>query len=271
MPRFKDQAICIRHIDWSETSQIVALLTREHGTMRGLAKGSKRTSPGAVARYCGGIELLTAGEVVATIRPNTDLAAITEWDLQQPFRHFRSNLRAHRLGLYLADVLAALTADDDPHPVLYDATLAAMTALKQTEQHAAVLLQFQWTLLVECGYKPDLDRDMLSDEPLGQLKAYWFDPIGGGFSCDEPARPNSNPAFPHRRMDTGPWQVRAETIGLLKQLPDSAFSDSNFNESSNNNAASNDSAIQRGNRLLCVYIRALIDRQLPTMRFVLDG
>ena len=56
MSRFKDQAVCIRMIDWSETSQIVALLTREHGVLRGLAKGSKRMSPSAISRFSGGIE-----------------------------------------------------------------------------------------------------------------------------------------------------------------------------------------------------------------------
>lgn len=268
MPRFKDQAICIRHIDWSETSQIVALLTREHGTMRGIAKGSKRTSPGAVARYCGGIELLTAGEVVATTRPNTDLASITEWDLQQPFRHFRTNLKAHRLGLYMADVLASLTADEDPHPELYDATLQAMADLHDVEQHAIVLLRFQWTLLVECGFKPDLDHDMNDGDQLATAKSYWFDPNAGGFSVTEPAAPVDHHTFQSRRTDTGPWQVRAETLNLLKRLPTLTGLASDADHA--NHAAIGLPSITRANRLLCVYIRALIDRQLPTMRFVLD-
>ncbi len=263
MPRFKDQAICIRHIDWSETSQIVALLTREHGTMRGLAKGSKRTSPGAIARYCGGIELLTAGQVVATTRPNTDLAAITEWDLQQPFRHFRTNLRAHRLGLYLADALAALTADEDPHPELFDATLDAMANLRDTPQHATVLLRFQWALLVACGFKPDLEHDMITGERLATAATYWFDPIAGGCSVDEPVSPHRHANFHARRTDTGPWQVRAETIDLLRRLPE--IDAGPISDPSNDLLP-----VTRGNRLLCVYLRALIDRQLPTMRFVLD-
>ena len=42
MHTLKDTAICIRRWDFSETSQTVSLLTREHGILRGLAKGAKR-------------------------------------------------------------------------------------------------------------------------------------------------------------------------------------------------------------------------------------
>src|SRR5690606_38853363 len=99
MPRFKDQAICIRHFDWSETSQIVALLTEQHGKIRAVAKGAKRTSPSSVQRYSGGIELLTLGQAVGLIKSSTDLANLTEWDLQEPFSHLRRNLEAQRLSL----------------------------------------------------------------------------------------------------------------------------------------------------------------------------
>ena len=77
MPRFKDQAICIRHIDWSETSQIVALLTEQLGIIRAVAKGSRRTSPGSVQRYSGGVELLTLGQAVGMIKSSVDLASLT--------------------------------------------------------------------------------------------------------------------------------------------------------------------------------------------------
>ena len=92
MPRIKDQAICLRLLDWSETSQIVQLLTREHGKVSGLAKGSKRFAPSSIARFSGGIELMTGGELLANHKPTTDLLNITEWDLQQPWWHAASQV-----------------------------------------------------------------------------------------------------------------------------------------------------------------------------------
>src|SRR4029079_6690100 len=57
-----DQAICLRVTDFSETSQIVGMFTREHGLVPLIAKGSKRTSKKST--MSGPLDLLTSGEVV---------------------------------------------------------------------------------------------------------------------------------------------------------------------------------------------------------------
>ncbi|MHC4990131.1 MAG: DNA repair protein RecO, partial [Planctomycetota bacterium] len=69
MPTIQDQAVCIRHWDFSETSQTVSLLSREHGVIRGLAKGAKREK----GTFSGGIDLLTVGEVVAITKRGREL------------------------------------------------------------------------------------------------------------------------------------------------------------------------------------------------------
>ena len=71
MPRFKDQAICIRHFEWSETSQVVALLTQEHGKVRGLGISNMK---GGLASF------LTAANALArsgvTLKGDLVLAAV---------------------------------------------------------------------------------------------------------------------------------------------------------------------------------------------------
>lgn len=252
MPRFKEQAVCIRLIDWSETSQIVALLTEARGKIRGLAKGSKRTSPSAIARYSGGIELLTGGQAVGLIRPSTELANITEWDLQQPYHHLRSDLEAQQLALYAADLINAMLAEHDPHPTVFEQLTALLGALATTEPaaRAQALLRFQWRLLVDCGYRPQLDRDTHTDQPLADEQAYLFDPRTGGLTQDR-----STPA----NGAVGPWRVRRQTVELLRQV---AAGDDDC-------PATDADTAERANRLLCVYARAVLDRQLPTMSIVL--
>ena len=146
MPRFKDQAVCIRLIDWSETSQVVALMTQEHGKLRGLAKGSKRASPSSVERFSGGIELLTQGQAVGVVKATADLASITEWDLQRSYSHLRRDLEAHQLGLYAADLVGAMLADRDPHPATFEALATFLGTIALAPARNAALLQFQWRL-----------------------------------------------------------------------------------------------------------------------------
>jgi len=245
MPRFKDQAICIRHIDWSESSQVVVLLTQEHGKVRGLAKGSKRASPSAVQRFSGGIELLTMGQVVAVSKRTAELATVTEWDLQNDYHYLRHDLRGQRLAMYAADLTNAMLADEDAHPGAFAAMSGFLAALADIPGRAGALLRFQWALLEDCGYRPELARDVRLGEPLGKARAYTFDPVAGGLTIEN---------------GIDDWRVRGKTVALLRRV--SAGEDIRGAEVD---------SVGRANRLLCVYARSILDKELPTMGVVLDG
>lgn len=246
MPRLTDDAIVIRDLDYSESSQIVVLLTAEHGKLRGIAKGSRRQSPSSIARFSGGLNLLNRGEAVVTTRPHQDLAAITEWDLQDDHFGLRRSLPAQNTVMFAADLLNALLPDADPHPAAYEmlsTLIAAVTAEGVDERAmAAALLDFQWGLLTDCGYRPELDRDVRSDEVLAKARAYSFDPQAGGLTTQQRG---------------GDWRVRPATVALLRLLAQGDPAGGEYD------------ALQRANRLLCVYVRSLLDKELPTMRLVL--
>lgn len=251
MPRFKDTAVCIRHLDFSESSQVVVLLTEQHGKVRGIAKGSRRLAPSSIQRFSGGIELLTVGQVVATTRRNTDLAGITEWNLLDDTHGLRGDLRAQRVAMYAGDVVHALLADVDPHPATYSALVTLLQELgggggntggeDADEKNEAALLRFQWALLVDVGYRPELDRDVRSDAALGRASSYTFDPHAGGFTADH---------------GINAWRVRRATLEALRRVADGT-------------SVEDPETCRRANRLLCSYLRALLDRELPTMSAVL--
>ncbi len=245
MPRIKDQAICIRHIDWSESSQVVVLLTRDHGKLRGLAKGSKRQSPSSVQRFSGGIELLTQGQVVAVTKRTAELATVTEWDLQEDYHFLRRDLNAQKLAMYAADLTNAMLADEDSHPGAFTAIAYYLAALPDVDARPASLLKFQWALLEDCGYRPELNRDVRKGEPLGKARAYTFDPVAGGLTVEN---------------GIDDWRVRAKTVTLLQKLLAGEPIDDTEVDSLN-----------RANKLLCVYARSILDKELPTMRVVLNG
>ncbi|MEM7577768.1 MAG: DNA repair protein RecO [Planctomycetota bacterium] len=240
MPRFKDLAVCLRGVEYSESSQVVVLLTQAHGKVRGLAKGSRRLAPSSIQRYSGGIELLNRGQVVATTRPSSELASITEWDLQDDAHHLRLDLSAQRFALYAADLTHALLADLDPHPDTFAALVRLLNMLEArgAGTQASALLRFQWTLLDDAGYRPVLDHDALYNTELAAAEAYTFDAQAGGFTADD---------------GRSAWRVRRGTLETLRSVASEASEDIALD------------AAQRGNRLLAAYARELIGRELPTM------
>lgn len=237
----------LRATEWSESSQIVSLFTRSHGKIRGLAKGAKRLSPSSVQRFTGGFDLLTIGRVTATTRPSTDLAAITEWDVADTLPHLRRSLVAQRIGCVAASYVEAMTADEDAHPALYEALLALLDSLREERSddvaESPALLRFQWALLTEVGYQPELKTDILSGDELGDANRYTFDPAGGGFSVE--------------RQDER-WRVRRETRELLLDIA-----------AGDRVAATNAATVARANRLLTSYLREILGREANTMQLVL--
>ncbi|TVQ75810.1 MAG: DNA repair protein RecO [Phycisphaeraceae bacterium] len=236
MPTIRDQAIVLRTWDFSETSQTVALFCREHGSLRGLAKGSLRDK----APYSGGFEPLTAGEVIAIVKPTTELATITEWDLQRIYRAPRTDLRAHYAALYLIDLVHNFITDADPHPRVFDMLDGALVAAEAGDGVAAGLLALQWTLLDEAGYRPRLDLDVKTGQRLSG-KRLGFDPERGGLTGD-----------------SGPeWRVRPETGEVLSVLEATS---SPLEVVKGMEMVS----VERAGRLLAAYFRHLLQRDLPT-------
>lgn len=238
MPPVIDQAVVLRHWEYSETSQTVSLLSREHGLIRGLAKGARREK----GSFSGGFEVLTRGELAFIDRESSDLALLTEWDLQEVFWATRRDLRAHRIGLYMIDLAHHAVTTRDPHPALFDEMIWRLRELEEPEKQGEALLRFQWVLLVETGYQPRLGEFPGSTRTLG------FNPLTGTVTEDPGAHA------------TGPeWRVRGETVRLLQALSRGPGS-----------VAYGAATIDRGNRLLAAYLRSLLDRDLPT-RSVLFG
>ncbi len=198
----RDEAVVLRAWDFSETSQTVALFARDAGVIRGLAKGAKRPK----SKFSGGFEPLTRGEIIAIIKPQTDLATLTEWDLREVFWGPRRDLRAHRAGLFAADVALRSVEPEDPHPALFDALVAMLRGLEgaTANEHAAdtLVMHYLRAVLREIGYFPRTDAIgelLASDAPV-----LGFDAAAGAFG------PDPGPDAPRHL-----WRVRAETAAAF--------------------------------------------------------
>lgn len=263
MPTITDHAICIRHWDWSETSQTVSLFTRSHGVLRGIAKGSKREK----TPFSGGIELLTLGQLVAITKSTSTLATITAWDLQHTYRAARQSLGAFYIGTYLMDLIHHSLTDSDPHPDLFAGLVYACDLL--ADAPIASLLLGQWAVLVETGYRPQLGCDVQTEQRLSPGDDVSFSPSLGGLSI-----------LSHEQLATNTypgWRVRSQTIELLNRLDAiqskivASKSTTNLYEHKQNTMRNqlieltNDPSGFRAARLLGSYLRHILGRSLPSM------
>jgi DNA repair protein RecO (recombination protein O) len=235
-----DQGICIRHWDFSETSQTVTLFGRDGGIVRGLAKGARRER----GAFDGGIDLLSRGEFGVIRSARKELATLTEWDLLEVFPRLRTDLHANRAAFYMADVLGRMLAPDDPHPALYDRFARSLRALGGAApgegpsiDGPAALLAFQWSLLGETGHRPDID----SAAPVGPDVVEYL-PEAGSFREPGPGGPAG-----------ARWKVRRTTVAQLRACE------------SGLDAECVPGSVERGNRFLAACVRHVLGSEPPTM------
>lgn len=182
MPLIKDQAIAIRRLDYSESSQVLVFFTREHGKQRLIAKGIKR---GTKARFATGIDLLEHGGLVFSRREEGGhgLGTLTEWHQEEVFADLRKDLRWVYAGQYAAEALDVATEDNDAAPRLFDATVDLLRALPR--EGAGALVRFQRVLLEEIGLVPELTRCVACGRRWSGKTRPFFSARQGGLICND--------------------------------------------------------------------------------------
>lgn len=179
MAILKDQAIVLRRLDYSESSQVLLFFTREHGSQRLIAKGIKRSTK---KKYGTAIDLLERGEVAWIRKSSGDaqLGTLTEWKQLEAHLGLRTELIRLHGAQYLAEITAMLTEDNDPHPPLFDALAEALLQLSSGGRPLSNVVAYQHTLLREVGLWPDFDRCVITNRPAPSGRPAYYSATQGG-------------------------------------------------------------------------------------------
>lgn len=238
MARRASPALVLQLWEYGESSQIVSLLTRDHGRVRGLAKGSLRGYPSARERFSGGFELFTRGQLLWMERPDEELSTLMEWNLEEDRHLLRADWRGQRTAALACELSAAFLGPHDPHPALFDALDGCLNA----PLAPGVLPMFLALLLRETGHAPRLD--CLADGSLPpKTEVLAFDPEAGGLIVG---------------AGSPDWRMRPETAFWLRQLFIGECRDEG-------------ETARRGERFLLAWCRHLLGDDPPALRAFLQG
>ena len=161
-------AFVLHQWDWSETSLIVDLFTREQGRVAAVAKGAKR--PYSQLRP---VLMPFQRLLVATARAKADEGADIVTLRSAEYAGAGATLPPARLitGFYLNELLMKLLARGDAHERLFDAYADTLMALAAAEDESP-LRAFELLLLRETGVLPDLSRNTTTQERLQPDRGY---------------------------------------------------------------------------------------------------
>jgi DNA repair protein RecO (recombination protein O) len=217
----KDLAICIRTVDYSETSQILTLFTREAGKLSAIAKGSKR----AKSAFDGPVELFAHGRIVYAGSGRQKLATLTEFQQQIPFSFLTRNLFALHCASLAAELINSMTDDCDPHPELFDALIEFLENTDHVQNDSrdmlALLILFQLTLLKEAGLMPILSHCANCKTRYaehGTQHQFYFSSSANGLICRD-----CEPAFPDKIPVTKAAAAVLYNLKTLSQAEDAVL------------------------------------------------
>lgn len=177
----KAEALVIRLADWSESSRVVTLFSKEYGKISAVAKGAKRLRNSFEAA----LDLLTHCQIVFIHKASDSLDILTESQLVRRFQPGTTQLERLYAGYYLAELLDGLTEPGDPHPELFTASVLALEQFETTPALELAVLRWELSLLEEIGQLPVLNECAHCGQPVGQDRWFDFSPSQGGLICAE--------------------------------------------------------------------------------------
>ncbi|MDY3126607.1 MAG: DNA repair protein RecO [Corynebacterium sp.] len=172
-PSFHDHAVVIRTYDFGEADRVIVLLTKQHGIIRGVAKGVRR----AKSRFGSRLQLFV--NLSVQIYPGRGLATITQADT---IDYFGAGIIDHydryTAACAVLETAERLSLDDDPY--LYEAVVATLARIQRAADPVLVLDAFVLQAMANAGWAPSL-FDCAACSAPGPHHA--FHPAVGGAAC----------------------------------------------------------------------------------------
>lgn len=172
MALVETECLVVKTYNLAEADRIAVLLTRDHGVIRGVAKGAKRLK----SRFGSALEPFSVLRIEYFEKETSDLVSLQKVDLVASNFFAASDPQFLQKFSYLAELIITFSPPNDPNEVLYRMVRACVeTAAGNPEALDAVVVYFESWLLRLAGFLPDwtrceiCGRQLSEDEPLGVM------------------------------------------------------------------------------------------------------
>lgn len=180
MKQLRTRAIVLGRTDYGEADRILSFLTPDHGKLKAIAKGVRRSQ----SKLAGGIELFSVSDI-SFIPGRRDISTIVSTRLIKHYGNIVKDLDRTNLAFALIKRINKAT-EDAPEPDYFYLLEAAFAALDDASTDLINLIEtwFNMQLLRLAGHTPNLRTD-IDDKKLQPDKKYNFEFEKMCFAPDE--------------------------------------------------------------------------------------
>ena len=191
-----DQGIVLRGYPFGESHRVVVLLSPNHGKVRTVAKGVRKTK----SRFGGRLEPFTHVDVVLYEGKNLD--TVTQVSIINAFPHLRNDLERVLAAGTMIEIADTVAQEDEPSHRLFLLLQRGLTVLDAGPAHADLVTSFLLKAADVIGVAPALDSCAGCGRPDGLTR---FSFAAGGSLCDACRTP-------------GAYALRAGLVPYLAQV-----------------------------------------------------
>jgi DNA repair protein RecO (recombination protein O) len=179
-------AIVLHVFDYSETSRILRLATRDAGLQSVLARGARRPK----SRFGSALDLFAQGVAQLHLREGRDLQTLSGFDVVRSRPALGADLGRFASASAIAELALRFGGADERQPSLFDAIAEALDAVAGAPPELAseAGLAGAWRLVAELGFAPSLNACSACHAPIADAADLPFSHTTGGVLCAACAR-----------------------------------------------------------------------------------
>ena len=147
---YRCEAVTLKKTPLGEADLIVTLYSRDHGKLRAVAKGARRST----SKLVGHLEPLTLLQL--SLAQTRSLDIITQAEIVENFTPLKGDLNAISRSLYLAELVDGFGSEANPNLALYHLALETLDAIGRSPDSEWPLRYFELHLLEVSGLMPEL-------------------------------------------------------------------------------------------------------------------
>ena len=179
MPAVVTTAIVLHTFNYSESSRILRLATREAGVQSVLARGARSSQ----RRFGSAVDLFAEGEVQYEARTGRDLHTLARFDVMRSRVALGTSLPRFEGASALAEVMLRVAGEDDTPAHAFDALRDGLDAIAADDDATVATIRAVWRLLGTLGFAPSLESCVRCDLELPEELDVVFRADAGGVLC----------------------------------------------------------------------------------------
>lgn len=175
---YKTEALILRQRKFGEADRMFTLLTPTYGKIDVKAKSVRKTT----SRMSGHLQPLN--RLMLQLAQGKINDVIAGCESLESFQRIRDDLDRLSEAVYVAELTDRMLADHVPNYFAYRLLLDTLRRLADEERSDAALRHFEMALLVESGFRPELNQCVGCGKAV-EPERHLFAPMAGGVACPQ--------------------------------------------------------------------------------------